>query len=108
MKRLVRLELQSTSRKPCLFSVQVCCFWLELDLGSAWCLQAAAAPSVGVSVLAQELSPALDQQGSGRARLTCSSRFPFLETMKRVSQLREAGGRDTVERPWPRAEGWEP
>lgn len=93
MKRLVRLELQSTSRKPCLFSVQVCCFWLELDLGSAWCLQAAAAPSVGVSVLARELSPALDQQGSGRARLTCSSRV-FFSGNNEKSFTAQRGGRE--------------
>lgn len=35
MKGLGRLELASTSRKPCLFSVQVRRFWLALDLGSA-------------------------------------------------------------------------
>lgn len=35
MKGLGRLEPASTSRKPCLFSVQVRRFWLALDLGRA-------------------------------------------------------------------------
>lgn len=55
-------------------------------------------PSVGVSVLAQELSSVPDQQGSGRACLTCSSQFPLLQNGRSEELHITEWQRDSVER----------
>lgn len=101
MKGLGRLELASTSRKPCLFSVQVRRFWLALDLGSALlspgCCWNDHPFARGCACLGVGAELSLDQQGSGRACPTCSSRFPLLQNGRsekfHISEWRRDSGK---------------